>query len=102
VSPDPKDQRAVIDRITDEWAVLLIGDHEQERRVKADELPDGAKEGLILKVRVSGLRVDVLSVDDAATEEKRSAMEDRLGRLKRTRSTGRFSKHDSGARSRER
>jgi hypothetical protein len=92
VSPDTKDQRAVIDRITDEWAVLLVGDDEQERRVNADELPDGAEEGSIVKVRASGLRVDVLEVDDAATEEKRSAMKDRLGRLKGTRSTGRFDK----------
>ena len=94
MSPDPKDQRAVIDRITDDWAVLLIGDKEQERRVKADELPDGAKEGSIVTVRVTGLRVEVLEVDDAATEEKRSGMQDRLGRLKRTRSTGRFNKND--------
>jgi hypothetical protein len=94
VSPDPKDQRAVIDRITGEWAVLLIGDQEQERRVKVDELPDGATEGSIVKVRLSGLRVDVLEVDDSATEDKRAAMKDRLGRLKRTRSTGRFDKHD--------
>lgn len=94
MSPDPKDERAVIDRITDDWAVLLIGDEEQERRVKADELPDGAREGSIVNVRVSGLRVEVLEVDDAATKEKRSEMKDRLGRLKRTRSTGRFDKND--------
>ena len=94
MSRDPKDQRAVIDRITDDWAVLLIGDQGQERRVKADELPDGAKEGSIVTVRVTGLRVEVFEVDDAATEEKRSEMKDRLGRLKRTRSTGRFNKND--------
>ena len=94
MSPEPKDERAVIDRITDDWAVLLIGHKEQERRVKADELPDGAKEGSLVTVRVTGLRIEVLEVDDAATEEKRSEMKDRLGRLKRTRSSGRFDKND--------
>lgn len=94
MSPDPKDQPAVIDRITDDWAVLLVGDKEQERRVRADDLPEGAMEGSIVTVRVTGLSVDVIGVDDAATDEKRSEMMDRLDRLKRTRSTGRFDKSD--------
>ena len=94
MSPDPKDQRAVVDRISDDWAVLLIGDEEQERRIKADDLPDGAEEGSHVTVRVTGLRIEVIEVDDAATEAKRSEMKDRLGRLKRTRSSGRFDKND--------
>lgn len=83
-------QRAVIDRITDEWAVLLVGDREQERRVRVNDLPDGAEEGSIVQVRVSGLKVDVLEADDTATDEKRAEMKDRLSRLKQSRSTGRF------------
>lgn len=83
-------QRAVIDRMTDGWAVLLVGDREQERRVRVDDLPDGAQEGSIVRVRMSGLAVEVLEADDAATDAKRSEMKDRLGRLKKSRSTGRF------------
>ena len=83
-------QRAVIDRITDGWAVLLVGDREQERRVPEAELPEGAEEGSIVQVRVSGLKVEVVGVDDGATDEKRAEMKDRLSRLKESRSTGRF------------
>ena len=93
MSPDERSddtQRAVIDRITDGWAVLLVGDREQERRVRESDLPDGAEEGSIVQVRVSGLKVEVVGVDGGATDEKRAEMKDRLGRLKKSRSTGRF------------
>jgi hypothetical protein len=95
VSPDRKSddvQRAVIDRITGEWAVLLVGDKEQERRVRASDLPDGADEGSIVDVRSTGLKLEVIATDDAATEAKRGEMKDRLSRLKNTRSSGRFDK----------
>ncbi len=95
MSPDrPSDetQQAVIDRIAGEWAVLLIGDREQERRVRVVDLPGGAEEGSIVEVRVSGPKVEVLGTDRAATDEKRAEMQERLTRLKETRSTGRFGK----------
>lgn len=93
MSPDERSddtQRAVIDRITDGWAVLLVGDREQERRVRESDLPGGAEEGSIVQVRVSGLKVEVVEVDAGATDEKRAEMKDRLSRLKKSRSTGRF------------
>lgn len=93
MSPDhdsDKVERAVIDRIEGDDAILLVGDREQERRVPADDLPKGAKEGSILDVRVSTLKVEVVGVDDAATDEERSEMRGRLERLKKDRSTGRF------------
>ena len=83
-------QRAVIDRITDGWAVILVVDREQERRLRVDDLPDGAEEGSIVQVRVSGLNVEVVAVDDGATHEKRAEMKDRLRRLRKSRSRGRF------------
>ena len=93
MSPDQRSddtQRAVIDRITDGWAVLLVGDREQERRVRESDLADGAKEGSIIQVRVSGLKVEVIDVDAGATDEKRAEMKLRLSRLQKSRSTGRF------------
>jgi hypothetical protein len=95
VSPDRESaelERGVIDRIEGEWAVVLVGEKEQERRVRVDDLSDGAGEGSIVSVRVSGLRVDVVATHEADTDEKRAEMQDRLGRLKRTRSSGRFNK----------
>jgi hypothetical protein len=93
VSPDrasDKTQRAVIDRIEAESAILLVGDREHERRVPVDDLPEGAKEGSIVDVRVSALKVEVVGVGDAAANEKRAELQGRLDRLRKTRSTGRF------------
>jgi hypothetical protein len=44
----------------------------------------------MVHVRVSGLKVEVVDVDAGATDEKRAEMKDRLCRLKKSRSTGRF------------
>lgn len=74
--------------------MLLVGDRELERRVRADDLPDGAEEGSIVEVRVSPLEIEVIGTDVAATDRKRSEMSDRLSRLKRTRSSGRFGKEE--------
>ena len=93
MSPDRKSddvQRAVIDRIAGDWAVLLVGDREQERRVRVDDLPEGAEEGSIVDVKIIGLQLEVIATDDAATEAKRAEMKQRLTRLKNTRSSGRF------------
>jgi hypothetical protein len=70
--------------------VLLVGDREQERRVRVDDLPDGAEEGSIVQVLVSGLKIEVVGMDGRATDEKRADVKDRLSRLKESRSTGRF------------
>lgn len=97
MSPDRRSedgQRGVIDRITGEWAVILVGEREHERRVRVDALPEGAEEGSVVRVRATALEVEVLGTDDEATEDKRAEMKDRLGRLKRTRSSGRFAKRD--------
>lgn len=85
-------RRAVIDRIVDEWAVLLVGTEEQEHRVRVNDLPEGAREGSIVDIRVSGTAVEVVAIDIAATDEKRAEMKGRLNDLKRSRSSGRFAK----------
>jgi len=93
VSPDRRSddtQRAVIDRITDGWAVILVGDREQERRLRVDDLPDGAEEGSIVQVRMAGLKIEVVGIEDAAADEKRAEMKDRLSRLRQSRSRGRL------------
>lgn len=92
MSPDPSEgaQRAVIDRITGDWAVLLVGDEEQERRVRIGDLPEGAEEGSIVDVRHAGAKLEVVGTDEAATDDKRDEMKARLTRLKKARSTGRF------------
>lgn len=83
-------QTGVVDRISDGWAVILVGEKEQERKVREAELPEGVREGSIVKVRAGGLRLEVLGSDDRATEEKRTEVRGRLDRLKNTRSKRRF------------
>ena len=85
-------QRGVVDRISNGWAVILVGEKEQERKVREDELPDGVREGSIVKVRASGLHLEVVGSDDTATEAKRTEIRGRLDRLKDTRSKRRFDK----------
>ena len=83
-------QRGVVDRITDGWAVILVGDEEDEHRLRENDLPEGVNEGSVVRVRFDGSDIEIVEADDEATEEKREEMRGRLSRLKKTRSTGRF------------
>ena len=83
-------QRGVVDRITDGWAVILVGDEEDEHRLRENDLPEGVSEGSVVRVRFDGSDIEIVEADDEATEEKREEMRGRLSRLKKTRSTGRF------------
>ena len=83
-------QRGVVDRISDGWAVILVGDEENEHRLRENHLPEGVSEGSVVRVRFDGSDIEIVEADDEATEEKREEMRGRLSRLKKTRSTGRF------------
>ena len=83
-------QRGVVDRISDGWAVILVGDEEDEHRLRENDLPEGVSEGSVVRVRFDGSDIEIVEADDEATEEKREEMRGRLSRLKKTRSTGRF------------
>jgi len=87
---DPADVRAdvpadaaVVDRIEDgRHAVLLVGEAEVELVVDVALLPEGAVEGDWLRLG--------LTADAELTESRRSALEHRLERIRRTRGGGRF------------
>ena len=82
---------AVVDRITEGSAVLLVGDEEAEATVPAGELPDGAREGAWLRVRRgSGGTITVVEIDHEGTARQRSAMQGRLDKLQQERGGGRF------------
>jgi hypothetical protein len=75
---------AVVDRIEDgRHAVLLVGPAEVEVVLDIATLPAGTREGDWLRI---GLTSDV-----ELTESRRSGLTDRLERIRRTRSGGRFS-----------
>ena len=77
------DDAAVVDRIEDgRHAVLLVGEAEVELVVDVARLPDGTAEGDWLRLG--------LTADPERTAQRRSAIEDRLERIRRTRGGGRF------------
>lgn len=81
--------RAVVDRVTDGVAVLLVGDDQVERHLPLAELPDGCGEGSWLLV-VDGSSPRVVDVDHEGEEQARARNRSRLASLRRKRSTGRF------------
>ena len=89
--PSPAD-RAVVDRVVEGTAVLLVGPDETERLVPADRLPAGAGEGTWLAVAPDADPVVVIAVDAEMTAARREGLEDRLERLRRERRGGRFAR----------
>lgn len=83
-------ERAIVDRIVDGQAVLLVGDQEAEHHVDASGLPDGAREGSWLLVRVP--EWTIVGVDEAGAGEKRRELSARMEELRRRRAGGRFSR----------
>jgi hypothetical protein len=87
VTPD----RAVIDRIVDEAiAVLLVGPTEGEVHLPVDQLPDRASEGDWVIVDLDADPPTVMSIDDELTAARRDELEQRMERIRRARSGGRF------------
>lgn len=83
-------ERAVVDRIVDGQAVLLVGERETEHHVEAASLPEGVGEGgwLIL----SAASWTIVGVDETGAEEKREELSGRMAQLRRQRSRGRFNR----------
>ncbi|MEY3072745.1 MAG: hypothetical protein RLZZ353_941 [Actinomycetota bacterium] len=76
------DDAAVLDRIEDGVAVLLVGPAEAEVTVPAAVLPTGAREGDWFRLG--------LTPDPALTEARRADLAARLDEVRRTRRGGRF------------
>lgn len=74
-------QRAVVDRIEGDLAVLLVGDREEEHHVPAARLPDGAGEGTWLLVSTAG-ELRVLGLDPDGEAAQRDRVADRLEQLR--------------------
>lgn len=79
-------QRAVIDRIVDGVAVLLVGEDQTEQHVPAEQLPDGARAGDWLQLDTDG----TTTVDDGHTAQRRRALARRRERIRRGQAGGRF------------
>lgn len=81
----PEPEPAVIDRIVEGVAVVLVGEDEEEFQVPESGLPEGAEEGSLLLVRRT---LDILELNDG--EDRRQEFRARLDDLRRKRGGGRF------------
>ena len=84
-------EHAVVDRIVDGQAVLLVGADEDERQLPIEALPEDAGEGDWLYVtRSAAGELRIVGVDHSGTAARREELSGRLDRLRRTRTRGRF------------
>lgn len=83
-------ERAVVDRVVEGVAVVLVGDDGVELQLLAAELPGEAKEGTWLRVDRSGPRLVVLGTDEAGEATQRQQIEGRLDRLRQGKRGDRF------------
>ena len=74
--------RAVVDRIEDENAILLVGDEQDRLIVPISDLPAGAKEGSWLEVDFADDRILSATLDLAATEAARQRIAEKLAKLR--------------------
>ena len=78
-----EEARASIDRIVDRrHAVLLVGDGPTERIVPVTQLPEGAREGMWLRVRFDGDDLVEAAIDEEYTEEVTERIKGKMDQLK--------------------
>ena len=76
-------EKAVIDRIVDgKIAVILVGEDQRQHHHPADELPEGAREGTWLRVRVEGAKIVSTEVDPGETDEVGRRIQEKMGKLR--------------------
>ena len=75
--------RAVIDRFEGRSAVLLVGDEGRPVDVFRRQLPRTAREGQWLRITLRDGEIVQAVVDEAATEEARRRIQEKLERLRR-------------------
>lgn len=83
------DVTAVVDRIVDGVAVLIVEPDGTEYGIPAADLPAHAGEGTVLHVRGDDPTA-ILGVDRETTEVRQAGARRRVDRLRRQRSRGRF------------
>ena len=74
-------ERAVIDRVEDGLAVLLVGTDEKEVLARLRDLPEGSEPGVWLRVILAGERLTHAEVDTETTRVRKSRIQQTLNRL---------------------
>ena len=76
-------EKAVIDRIVDgATAVVLVGEDERQYHYPADQLPEGAREGTWLKVRVEDGQLVAMERDEEETAVSRRRIQGKMNELR--------------------
>lgn len=79
----PRRQKAVIDRIEEgKYAVLLVGNKQVEKSIPVEQLPEGARAGSWLKVRVTDDGVRDMLVDETETQAAQERVRSKLEMLR--------------------
>lgn len=79
----PRLHKAVIDRLEDgKWAVLLVGREEFEKIIPVERLPQGARAGSWLKVRLEADEVREIEVDEVETRAAARRVHSKLEMLR--------------------
>ncbi len=75
-------EKAVIDRFEEEWAVLLVGEEQQQLIVPRQSLPPEAKEGHWLRVEVEGDKLLSAVIDLEETDRVSQRIAAKRARLR--------------------
>jgi hypothetical protein len=78
-------ERAAIDRVEEGMAVLLVGEEEREVLAPMEEMPEGSRPGMWLRVTVEGERVRDAEIDLETTRARERRIREKLDRLLRRR-----------------
>jgi hypothetical protein len=76
-------EKAVVDRIIGQMAVLLVGDEEEEIVLPLSLLPQGIGEGGWLQLERKGKQVINIRADQEMTAQRADHIADRLERLRK-------------------
>lgn len=76
-------EKAVVDRIIGDKAVLLIGEKEEERVVPLSALPQGAKEGSWLQLKTQDYLFESFELDRETTDRQADQINNRLERIRK-------------------
>ena len=74
-------EKAVIDRFEEQWAVLLVGEGSRQLVVPRQSLPAEAAEGQWLRVQVEGGKLLSATMDSTETQSARERIAAKRARL---------------------
>lgn len=82
--------QAVIDRIEDEIAVILIEEKQLEWKTDAGNLPIGSEAGTWLIIQETADSWEIISIDEAATSEANAAAKQVQQKLQQKKKRSKF------------